>query len=156
MVGCFMAGNPGETHETLAKTLKLAKDLNPDTAQFFPLMVYPGSEAYEWVKQNNNLITEDYIGWLQKEIDRLKWQGCCEHNLQDRDFEGDTHQAPTYTVEVCKVCGKYMKKHNTTDIKILYKDLNDRVEQEPIPMNTLDNTEVLIKSEDKSTSGGTT
>jgi radical SAM superfamily enzyme YgiQ (UPF0313 family) len=62
--GCFMAGNPGETHETLAKTLKLAKDLNPDTAQFFPLMVYPGSEAYDLVKHNNNLITEDYNEWL--------------------------------------------------------------------------------------------
>lgn len=65
--GCFMAGNPGETHETLAKTLTLAKDLNPDTAQFFPLMVYPGSEVYDWVKYNNYLISEDYREWLTDE-----------------------------------------------------------------------------------------
>ncbi len=62
--GCFMAGNPGETKETLAKTLQLAKNLNPDTAQFFPVMVYPGTEAYEWAKRNEFLTTEDFREWL--------------------------------------------------------------------------------------------
>jgi anaerobic magnesium-protoporphyrin IX monomethyl ester cyclase len=62
--GCFMAGNPGETRETLNKTLELSKKLNPDTAQFFPLMVYPGTEAYEWTKRNGFLSTEDYRDWL--------------------------------------------------------------------------------------------
>jgi len=62
--GCFMAGNPGETHDSLAKTLRLAKGLHPDTAQFFPLMVYPGTEAYEWARRNGYLVTEDYSQWL--------------------------------------------------------------------------------------------
>jgi anaerobic magnesium-protoporphyrin IX monomethyl ester cyclase len=62
--GCFMAGNPGETKGTLAKTLQLAKELNPDTAQFFPVMVYPGTEAYEWAKRNNYLTTQDFREWL--------------------------------------------------------------------------------------------
>lgn len=62
--GCFMVGNPGETRETMQKTLELAKALNPDTAQFFPLMVYPGTEAYEWAKRNGYLVTEDFREWL--------------------------------------------------------------------------------------------
>lgn len=62
--GCFMAGNPGETKETLRKTLELAKALDPDTAQFFPLMVYPGTEAYEWARRNGYLTTEDFREWL--------------------------------------------------------------------------------------------
>jgi anaerobic magnesium-protoporphyrin IX monomethyl ester cyclase len=62
--GCFMAGNPGETRQTLQKTLELSKKLNPDTAQFFPLMLYPGSEAYEWARRNNYLSTENYSEWL--------------------------------------------------------------------------------------------
>lgn len=65
--GCFMAGNPGETRKTLNKTLELAKKLDPDTAQFFPLMVYPGSEAYEWAKRNNHLLTENFQEWLTPE-----------------------------------------------------------------------------------------
>jgi radical SAM superfamily enzyme YgiQ (UPF0313 family) len=62
--GCFLLGNPGETKESLGKTLELAKELQPDTAQFFPLMVYPGTEAYSWAKKNGYLLTEDYRQWL--------------------------------------------------------------------------------------------
>jgi radical SAM superfamily enzyme YgiQ (UPF0313 family) len=62
--GCFMAGSLGETRESLAKTLKLAKQLNPDTAQFYPLMVYPGTEAYEQAQHNGNLATENFQEWL--------------------------------------------------------------------------------------------
>ena len=61
---CFMAGNQGETKETLMKSLDFAKEINADTCQFFPLMVYPGTEAYEWAKKNGYLLTEDYSKWL--------------------------------------------------------------------------------------------
>jgi anaerobic magnesium-protoporphyrin IX monomethyl ester cyclase len=62
--GCFMAGGRGETQESLVKTLELAKRLNPDTAQFFPLMVYPGTEAYEWARFSGYLTTEEFKEWL--------------------------------------------------------------------------------------------
>jgi radical SAM superfamily enzyme YgiQ (UPF0313 family) len=62
--GCFMAGLPGETKETMKQTLKLAKQLNPDTVQFYPVMVYPGTEAYEWYKNKGLLVTEDFSKWL--------------------------------------------------------------------------------------------
>lgn len=52
---CYMVGNEGETKETMQDTLKLALKLNTDTAQFFPLMPYPGTEAYEWAKKNGYL-----------------------------------------------------------------------------------------------------
>lgn len=65
--GCFMVGNPGETGETLVETLKLAKKLNADTAQFFPLMVYPGTEAYAWAKENRFLDTENFSEWLTED-----------------------------------------------------------------------------------------
>jgi radical SAM superfamily enzyme YgiQ (UPF0313 family) len=50
---CYMVGNQGETNETMLETLKLALRLNTDTAQFFPLIPYPGTEAYMWAKKNN-------------------------------------------------------------------------------------------------------
>ena len=62
--GCFLVGNPGETKETLDVTLQLAKELNPDTAQFFPIMVYPGTEAYRWAVQNGYLTTVNYKEWV--------------------------------------------------------------------------------------------
>lgn len=65
--GCFMIGLPNETKEDIEETIEFAKFLNPDTAQFYPLMVYPGTEAYEWVKKNGYLATEDFSKWLTPE-----------------------------------------------------------------------------------------
>ena len=48
----------------MARTLALAKRLNPDMAQFFPLMVYPGTEVYEWARRSGYLVTEDFREWL--------------------------------------------------------------------------------------------
>jgi len=65
--GCFMAGNPGETRETLEQTLKLAKELNCDSMQFYPLMVYPGTEAYQWAEENRYLTNFNYGQWATQE-----------------------------------------------------------------------------------------
>lgn len=55
---CYMVGNQGETKETMKATLKLALKLNTDTAQFFPLIPYPGTEAYQWAKSNGYIETD--------------------------------------------------------------------------------------------------
>jgi radical SAM superfamily enzyme YgiQ (UPF0313 family) len=62
--GCFMVGNRGETKETLEKTLSLAKKLSPDTAQFYPIMVYPGTSDYTWFEQKGWIVTRDFRKWL--------------------------------------------------------------------------------------------
>lgn len=62
--GCFMVGNPGETKETMMETLNFAKSLRMDTAQFFPLIVYPGTEAWTWAKQNGYITAKSYDEWL--------------------------------------------------------------------------------------------
>ncbi len=62
--GCFMLGNKGETKETVKKTIDFAKELNPDTAQFFPIMVYPGTEAYHWAKSEGLLMADRWSDWL--------------------------------------------------------------------------------------------
>lgn len=69
---CFMAGNRGETKQTLEKSLQFAQKINADTCQFFPLMVYPGTAAYDWAKSSGYLITEDYRKWLTEE----GWHAC--------------------------------------------------------------------------------
>ncbi|MBF0557612.1 MAG: radical SAM protein [Nitrospirae bacterium] len=62
--GCFMVGHPGETKETMKQTLELAKELSPDTVQFYPIMVYPGTEAYAWYKERGLITTSDFSKWL--------------------------------------------------------------------------------------------
>ncbi|MBN1766194.1 MAG: radical SAM protein [Sedimentisphaerales bacterium] len=65
--GCFVLGNPGETRRTMRATLDLAKRLDPDTAQFFPMMVYPGTTMYNWVREKGYLQTENFNEWLTPE-----------------------------------------------------------------------------------------
>lgn len=49
---CYMVGNQGETKETMNLTLKSALEFKTDTAQFFPLIPYPGTVAYNWAKSH--------------------------------------------------------------------------------------------------------
>ena len=65
--GCFMVGNLGDTKETLESTLKYAKELSPNTAQFYPIMAYPGTIAYKEAIENGFLSSEDYSQWLDKD-----------------------------------------------------------------------------------------
>jgi len=44
--GCIMVGNPGDTRETLAESYEFAKKISCDSMQFYPLYVYPGTEAW--------------------------------------------------------------------------------------------------------------
>ena len=65
--GCFMVGNPGESKKTMMETLQFSKRLKLDTIQYFPLMVYPGTEAYRWAENNNFIKAKDYSEWLKED-----------------------------------------------------------------------------------------
>jgi radical SAM superfamily enzyme YgiQ (UPF0313 family) len=65
--GCFMVGNLNETPESMEKTLQFARRLKPDTAQFFPIMVYPGTSAFREAKERGYLSTEEWSAWLTED-----------------------------------------------------------------------------------------
>ncbi len=65
--GCFMVGFPGETRKTMQKTLDLAFKVKPDSAQFYPVMPYPGTGAYAYYAQKGYLSTTKYREWLTEE-----------------------------------------------------------------------------------------
>jgi radical SAM superfamily enzyme YgiQ (UPF0313 family) len=51
--GDFIVGLPGETRETLRNTIDFAKGLDVETIQVSIAHAYPGTEFYEFAKQNN-------------------------------------------------------------------------------------------------------
>jgi anaerobic magnesium-protoporphyrin IX monomethyl ester cyclase len=61
---CFMVGNRGDTRATLRESLDLALQLNDDTMQFFPLIVYPGTPDFDWAKANNLITVNGYDEWV--------------------------------------------------------------------------------------------
>ncbi|MFO8183968.1 MAG: radical SAM protein, partial [Candidatus Aegiribacteria sp.] len=65
--GCFMAGNPGETPETLEQTFQMSLKLAPDTAQYFPVMAYPGTRLYRRYLKEGKLRTRSFDRWVTDE-----------------------------------------------------------------------------------------
>ena len=58
----FMFGIPGETKETVRRTVALAKKLNPDSIQFSILTPLPGTRIYDELQSNGHLMKS---GWEQ-------------------------------------------------------------------------------------------
>jgi len=70
--GCFIIGGPGETLKTARQTFRFACELEPDSAQFYPLFVYPGTKAFSWAQREGFLKTTNFRRWLDK---KGKYQG---------------------------------------------------------------------------------
>jgi hopanoid biosynthesis associated radical SAM protein HpnJ len=56
--GDFIVGMPGETRDTIRKTIDFAKRLDVDTLQVSIAHAYPGTEFYQYAKENS-LVTID-------------------------------------------------------------------------------------------------
>ena len=56
--GDFIVGLPGETRETIRKTIDFAKELDVETIQVSLAHAYPGTEFYDYAKANGFLIGE--------------------------------------------------------------------------------------------------
>ena len=100
--GCFMFGAPGETIQSARKTIEFAKSLPMDTVQFSGICAYPGSEIYQWARDNGSLVPNTWREWVdanweqvtvlnypelsKEEIDRLIDRGLKEFYLLPRQI----------------------------------------------------------------------
>ena len=64
--GCFIIGLPGETKETIEKTLRLAKELDCDLIQCNVAMPLPGTEFYDYALKHGYLKYSQYDQYLDK------------------------------------------------------------------------------------------
>jgi len=60
----FAFGLPGETEETMNKTIRYAKDLNATTVQFSIAVPYPGTEFYNYLKRKDYLLTQNWDDYM--------------------------------------------------------------------------------------------
>jgi radical SAM superfamily enzyme YgiQ (UPF0313 family) len=85
-MGFFIFGMPGETEETMEKTIRLALELDPDLANFLIAAPYPGTEMWDILKREGNIFAHDWselaiqddkahfeIGDLTAELVERKW-----------------------------------------------------------------------------------
>ena len=65
--GDFIIGLQGETKETIVLTRKLIKETKPEILQVSVASPFPGTEFYEWCKENRCLITDDPNEYLDEQ-----------------------------------------------------------------------------------------
>jgi radical SAM superfamily enzyme YgiQ (UPF0313 family) len=56
----FMFGNPGETWETMQKSVQFSLETMPDFVVFNIIRPYPGTEVYEWACEMGGLMREKW------------------------------------------------------------------------------------------------
>jgi len=78
----FIFGYPGETLDSINHTIEYAIELNPDFANFYPAVPYPGTELYNKAVRDGLLVEED---WSRMEYSYylLKGNGLDEHVVMD-------------------------------------------------------------------------
>lgn len=57
--GDIIIGLPGETKETIEQTRRLIREVKPDILQVAVASPFPGTEFYDWCKDNGYLLTDD-------------------------------------------------------------------------------------------------
>jgi hopanoid biosynthesis associated radical SAM protein HpnJ len=75
--GDFILGLPGETKETIRRTIDFAKELNVETIQVSVAHAYPGTELYEYVKANNYIInsSDDMVDSGGHQVAHIEYPG---------------------------------------------------------------------------------
>jgi len=66
-MGFFIFGMPGETEESMEKTIRLAMELDPDLAHFMMAAPFPGTEMWETLKKHGDVFS-DTMDWSQLAI----------------------------------------------------------------------------------------
>lgn len=70
--GDFIIGLPGENKETAKETIKFIKELKPNMLQVAVATPIPGTEFYDYAKENKYLLIDD----LKQSIDENGYQKC--------------------------------------------------------------------------------
>jgi anaerobic magnesium-protoporphyrin IX monomethyl ester cyclase len=68
-IGFFIIGLPGETRESMQRTIDFAIELDPVIANFSMMTPYPGTKVYEIVKRQGRFLIndwEDYVFFEQQ------------------------------------------------------------------------------------------
>ena len=63
-IGFFIIGLPGDTRESMQRTIDFAIEIDPLIANFSMMTPYPGTRVYEIVKEQGRLLIEDWEDYV--------------------------------------------------------------------------------------------
>jgi len=102
--GDFIVGLPGETRESIRRTIDFAKRLDTETIQVSIAHPYPGTEFYEYVKQNNLITIDSMTDETGHQLPNIEYPGLDRGELVDwvEKFYGEYYFRPRAIWRVVK------------------------------------------------------
>jgi len=73
--GDYIIGLPGETKESIERTIEFAKELDSETIQVSIAHAYPGTEFYDYAAQHNYLAAEAAADSAGHQLPHMKYPG---------------------------------------------------------------------------------
>lgn len=89
--GTFVLGLPGETRETMRKTIDFATGLGLHTLQFSAAMPFPGTGYFDFTEEKGYLHTKDWNKWLDPDGEQtgiISYPGLTREEVQAGVDEG--------------------------------------------------------------------
>ncbi|MBN1591924.1 MAG: radical SAM protein [Candidatus Coatesbacteria bacterium] len=104
----FMFGLPGETKETMDKTIDLALSLSPDSLQFSIVTPWPGSKFFKRVEKEGHLLSRNYAEYDGYNVAVIKTD-----TLEKEDLEAALRKAnELWEKHVCERRAEFVKFGN--------------------------------------------
>jgi len=120
--GDFIIGLPGETPQTIRKTIDFAKKLDVETIQVSIAHPLPGTEFYDFVKKNGILTTETLTDTGGHQLANISYPGLSSVDILEavEQFYGEYYFRP-------RVAWRVVRKaiFDTTERKRLYKEARE-------------------------------
>jgi hopanoid biosynthesis associated radical SAM protein HpnJ len=79
--GDFIIGLPGETHESIQRTVKYAEEIDCETIQVSIAHSYPGTEFDDFVKKNNYLLNEEMTDDMGHQLPVIQYPGLSREEI---------------------------------------------------------------------------
>lgn len=120
--GDFIVGLPGESRESIRKTIDFAKEMNTETIQVSIAHPYPGTEFYDYVKKNNLITLDSMTDETGHQLPNIIYPGLDRGELVDwvERFYGEYYFRP-------KAAWRVVRKaiFDTDERKRLYKEARE-------------------------------
>ncbi|MBU1122408.1 MAG: radical SAM protein [Candidatus Omnitrophota bacterium] len=128
-IGYFILGFPTETKEEMYETLRFAKELKLFRAAFSPLLILPGTEIYDYLKNNNELpdnysfsslvtdsVTYAPLGITLEEFSAIRKDIVFKFNLQPRVLMEYMRDWNSFVFAAVKFFSIFIKKKKVENV----------------------------------------
>ncbi len=79
--GDFQIGHPGETRESIERTMRFAMDLDPETIQVSISHPYPGTEFYRYLEEQGYLTSSEMTDDLGHQLPNIQYPGLSRREI---------------------------------------------------------------------------